>query len=228
VPFASARRERGGIGESDGRAKRRYRSRLSGRGGRSNRRRIRLRFVNNLDLAWEYPPYTRFLRRLTSFSRLILMDRRGTGLSDRFSPRDPPPRSRFCKTIFASFWTRSMSSAPRSSDGRMQVACAPSSPQHIRSERTPLPSSPRCGGYRQASAATIAHLAEFIALDRLRCPFIRHGLFVEPDAGSSGRATSRGQTQRCCPGDPRLRLPVAPQRAPGTSNSEAVAHLAVL
>jgi hypothetical protein len=43
VPFASARRERGGIGESDGRAKRRYRSRLSGRGGRSNRRRIRLR-----------------------------------------------------------------------------------------------------------------------------------------------------------------------------------------
>jgi hypothetical protein len=83
-------------------------------------------------------------------------------------------------------------------------------------------------GYRQASAGTIAQLAEFIALDRLCCPFIRHGLFVEPDAGSSGRATSRGQTQRCCPGDPRLRLPVAPQRAPGTSNSEAVAHLAVL
>jgi pimeloyl-ACP methyl ester carboxylesterase len=48
-------------------------------------------FVNNLDLAWEYPPYARFLRRLASFSRLILMDRRGTGLSDRFSPRDLPP-----------------------------------------------------------------------------------------------------------------------------------------
>jgi hypothetical protein len=48
-------------------------------------------FVKNLDLAWEYPPYTRFLRRLASFSRLILMDRRGSGLSDRFSPRDLPP-----------------------------------------------------------------------------------------------------------------------------------------
>lgn len=48
-------------------------------------------FINNLDLAWEYPPYARFLRRLASFSRLILTDRRGTGLSDRFSPQDLPP-----------------------------------------------------------------------------------------------------------------------------------------
>jgi class 3 adenylate cyclase len=48
-------------------------------------------FVSNLDLAWEYPPYARLLRRLASFSRLILTDRRGTGLSDRFSPRDLPP-----------------------------------------------------------------------------------------------------------------------------------------
>jgi hypothetical protein len=48
-------------------------------------------FINNLDMAWEYPPYARFLRRLASFSRLILTDRRGTGLSDRFSPQDLPP-----------------------------------------------------------------------------------------------------------------------------------------
>jgi class 3 adenylate cyclase len=48
-------------------------------------------FIGNLDLAWEYPPYARFLRRLASFSRLILMDRRGTGLSDRLSPEDLPP-----------------------------------------------------------------------------------------------------------------------------------------
>jgi class 3 adenylate cyclase len=48
-------------------------------------------FVNNLDLAWEYPPYARFLQRLATFSRLILTDRRGTGLSDRFSPGDLPP-----------------------------------------------------------------------------------------------------------------------------------------
>ena len=48
-------------------------------------------FLNNLEIAWESPLYARFLRRLASFSRLILMDRRGTGLSDRVSPEDLPP-----------------------------------------------------------------------------------------------------------------------------------------
>jgi class 3 adenylate cyclase len=35
-----------------------------------------------LDLRWDYPPYASFLRRLASFSRLIMFDRRGTGASD--------------------------------------------------------------------------------------------------------------------------------------------------
>ena len=39
-------------------------------------------FVSNLDAAWIDPGYTRFLRGLASFSRLILFDKRGTGLSD--------------------------------------------------------------------------------------------------------------------------------------------------
>jgi pimeloyl-ACP methyl ester carboxylesterase len=40
-------------------------------------------WVSNLDLAWEQPAVEAFLRRLASFSRLILFDKRGTGLSDR-------------------------------------------------------------------------------------------------------------------------------------------------
>src|SRR5205085_8476510 len=39
--------------------------------------------VSNLEVAWEWPPFARFLRRLASFSRLILFGKRGTGLSDR-------------------------------------------------------------------------------------------------------------------------------------------------
>jgi class 3 adenylate cyclase len=39
--------------------------------------------VSHLELFWEEPAYSRFLHRLASFSRLILMDRLGTGLSDR-------------------------------------------------------------------------------------------------------------------------------------------------
>jgi pimeloyl-ACP methyl ester carboxylesterase len=36
----------------------------------------------NLDIVWEHPPLERFLRRLASFSRLILFNPRGTGISD--------------------------------------------------------------------------------------------------------------------------------------------------
>jgi pimeloyl-ACP methyl ester carboxylesterase len=39
--------------------------------------------VSNLELLWEEPVTARFLRRLCSFARLILLDKRGTGLSDR-------------------------------------------------------------------------------------------------------------------------------------------------
>ncbi|HEV8646505.1 MAG TPA: adenylate/guanylate cyclase domain-containing protein [Burkholderiales bacterium] len=40
-------------------------------------------WVSNIDVFWEQPAFARFLTRLASFSRLILFDKRGTGLSDR-------------------------------------------------------------------------------------------------------------------------------------------------
>jgi pimeloyl-ACP methyl ester carboxylesterase/class 3 adenylate cyclase/DNA-binding CsgD family transcriptional regulator len=40
-------------------------------------------WASHLDWAWQEPSFARFLRRLASFSRLILFDKRGTGLSDR-------------------------------------------------------------------------------------------------------------------------------------------------
>jgi pimeloyl-ACP methyl ester carboxylesterase len=39
-------------------------------------------FVSNLELAWEHQPYERFMRRLASFARVIVFDKRGSGLSD--------------------------------------------------------------------------------------------------------------------------------------------------
>ena len=44
----------------------------------------------NLDMVWERPSIERFLRRLASFSRLILHNPRGTGLSDPISLATPP------------------------------------------------------------------------------------------------------------------------------------------
>src|SRR5215831_12134507 len=39
-------------------------------------------WVSHLELLWDHPAAARSLRRLASFSRLILFDKRGTGLSD--------------------------------------------------------------------------------------------------------------------------------------------------
>ena len=45
-------------------------------------------WVSQLDYFWAEPSFARFLTRLASFSRLILLDKRGTGLSD---PVTSPP-----------------------------------------------------------------------------------------------------------------------------------------
>ncbi len=38
--------------------------------------------ISHLDLQWGIPGYQRFCERLASFNRVILFDKRGTGLSD--------------------------------------------------------------------------------------------------------------------------------------------------
>lgn len=45
-------------------------------------------FVSHVELLWEEPSVARFFRRLNSFARLIVFDKRGQGLSDR---TDRPP-----------------------------------------------------------------------------------------------------------------------------------------
>ena len=47
-------------------------------------------WVSNVELAWEEPLLAHFFERLARFSRLILFDKRGTGLSDRV-PTDELP-----------------------------------------------------------------------------------------------------------------------------------------
>jgi pimeloyl-ACP methyl ester carboxylesterase/DNA-binding CsgD family transcriptional regulator len=45
-------------------------------------------FVSHVEVAWEEPKLARFLTRLASFARLIVFDKRGTGMSDPVA--DPP------------------------------------------------------------------------------------------------------------------------------------------
>jgi hypothetical protein len=45
---------------------------------------------SNVDSQWEVPPLARFLERIASFSRLIVLDKRGTGLLDPVPMGGPP------------------------------------------------------------------------------------------------------------------------------------------
>ena len=47
-------------------------------------------FASHLEGAWEEPRYERWLRRVAGYSRLILIDKRGTGLSDRVANSSLP------------------------------------------------------------------------------------------------------------------------------------------
>lgn len=43
----------------------------------------------NIDMFWDEPSSARYLDRLASFSRVILFDKRGTGVSDPIDTTDP-------------------------------------------------------------------------------------------------------------------------------------------
>src|SRR5712691_4924106 len=47
-------------------------------------------WVSHLEVQWELPAQRRWLERMTSFSRLILFDKRGTGVSDRVALENLP------------------------------------------------------------------------------------------------------------------------------------------
>jgi class 3 adenylate cyclase/pimeloyl-ACP methyl ester carboxylesterase len=46
-------------------------------------------YLSNIELYWELPAYAGFLKRLSSFSRLILFERRGSGMSDGIAGATP-------------------------------------------------------------------------------------------------------------------------------------------
>jgi class 3 adenylate cyclase/pimeloyl-ACP methyl ester carboxylesterase len=48
-------------------------------------------YASNVDVNWEWEPIATFLEGLAGMSRLIVMDLRGQGLSERFAPPQVPP-----------------------------------------------------------------------------------------------------------------------------------------
>jgi class 3 adenylate cyclase len=56
---------------------------------------------SHIELAWESPAYAEFYRRLMSFSRLVMLDRRGTGSSDGISRTAIPTWEEWTEDIVA-------------------------------------------------------------------------------------------------------------------------------
>jgi class 3 adenylate cyclase len=58
-------------------------------------------WFSNVDLQWEFPPLARLLERIAGFGRLILFDKRGTGLSDPVPLRDQPSLEEWMEDLVA-------------------------------------------------------------------------------------------------------------------------------
>jgi class 3 adenylate cyclase len=150
-------------------------------------------WVSNIEVAWEDPSMARFLRRLASFSRLILFDKRGTGLSDPVSLRELPTieiRMDDVRAVMDAVGSRTATLVGHSEGGNMCSVFAATYPQ--RTDRVVLigsyakriwsedyPWAPR-GDDREQEISRIeetfgdpSHLPEWIAPSRMGDPAFR-------------------------------------------------------
>jgi pimeloyl-ACP methyl ester carboxylesterase/DNA-binding CsgD family transcriptional regulator len=58
-------------------------------------------FISHIEFAWQEPLLARFLRKLSSFARVIAFDKRGMGLSDRNPHSETPTLDERCRDIAA-------------------------------------------------------------------------------------------------------------------------------
>ena len=119
-------------------------------------------FVSHVECDWEEPAFARFLRRLASFSRLILFDKRGTGLSDRVPRALPTLEERW--TTCARSWTRparaSGDCSGVSEGGPLSLLFAATHPERDSAARAHLRTyarSPRAPDYPWGGATLRSH-----------------------------------------------------------------------
>jgi len=91
-------------------------------------------FVSHIELLWERPAAARMLRRMASFSRLILFDKREQGLSDRIGR--PPTLEEAMDDVIAVMDAAGSESATlfgTSEGGPMTILAAAAHPERVRS-----------------------------------------------------------------------------------------------
>jgi pimeloyl-ACP methyl ester carboxylesterase len=89
-------------------------------------------FTSNVEIVWEQPRYERWLRRMASFCRVILIDKRGTGLPDRVSNDNLPTLEERCddvKAVLDAVGSKRTAFMGLSEGGAMSVLFAASYPE---------------------------------------------------------------------------------------------------
>ena len=88
--------------------------------------------ITNLNVLWEDPEYRRFCERLASFSRLILFDKRGMGLSDRVRAGTLEERMDDVRAILDAVGSKSAALMGGSEGGPMSILFAATYPERTR------------------------------------------------------------------------------------------------
>lgn len=92
--------------------------------------------ASHLELAWDIPAYDRVFRRLASFSRLILFDTRGSGLSDPLGLSEQPTLEEQAKDMLAVLYAagaEQVAVVANSVSGLLAIFCAASYPDRTSS-----------------------------------------------------------------------------------------------
>jgi class 3 adenylate cyclase/pimeloyl-ACP methyl ester carboxylesterase len=96
-------------------------------------------WVSHLDMQWDEPHLAAFLSRLASFSRLIIFDKRGTGLSDRVAINELPTleqRMDDLRAVMDAAGSEKASLLGVSESGAMCLLFAATYPERVRSVLT--------------------------------------------------------------------------------------------
>jgi len=88
----------------------------------------------NIDLFWDEPSAARYLDRLASFSRVILFDKRGTGISDPIPMHQPPTMAGWIEdveTVMAAAGSESATLIGDTEGGLLAIAAAAQRPDLV-------------------------------------------------------------------------------------------------
>src|SRR5689334_3870299 len=89
-------------------------------------------FISHLDLWWTIPETTAFLHRLATFSRLILFDKRGTGLSDPVAgPSTLEQRMEDLRAVLDAVGSERCALLGVSEGGPMSILCSATYPDRV-------------------------------------------------------------------------------------------------